>query len=167
MKMSRSGFFTVHLCRSFLLIASLAAGAIASQSASAAIHGEAAYNGRILVPDFVPDVRVLIVDAARIRGWKLIDEKPGELTFELLHARSHMAVVVKSYYSKSEFRFQKVSANTFQCEPQLPCEVNPDVVRRWMISLRREAGVALLRLAIQDAGGSLAAREPAPVAETE
>jgi hypothetical protein len=166
MKMSRAGFSTVHLCRSFLLIASIAAGAIASQSASAAINGEAAYSERILVPDFVPDVRALIVNAARIRGWKLIDERPGELTFELQHARSHMAVVAKAYYSKSDFSFRRVSANTFQCEPQLPCEVNPDIVQRWMIGLRREAGVELLRLAIQDAGGSVPTGRPA-AAETE
>ena len=165
MKIFRAGFFTVCLCRSFLY-ASIAAGAIASQDAGAAIHGEAAYNERFLVPAFVPDVRAVIVNSARIRGWKLIDERPGELTFELQHARSHMAVVVKSYYSKSEFSFRRVSANTFQCEPQLPCEVNLDIVQRWMISLRREAGVALLRLAIRDAGGSLPP-ERAAVAETE
>jgi hypothetical protein len=165
MKTFRAGFFGVYLCRSFFY-ASIAAGAIASQSASAAIHGEATYNERFLVPIFVPDVRALIVNAARNRGWKLIDERPGELTFELQHARSHMAVVVRSYYSKSEFSFRRVSVNTFQCEPQLPCEVNSDIVQRWMISLRREAGVALLRLAIQDAGGSVPS-ERAAVAETE
>jgi len=166
MKMSRAGFLTVHLCRSFLFVASMVAGAIASQSASAAISGEAAYNGRFLVPDFVPDVRELIVNAARVHGWRLIDERPGVLTFELQHARSHMAVVARSFYSKSEFSFQRVSAKTFQCEPQQPCEVNPDIVQRWMMSLRREAGVALLRLAIKDAGGSLAP-ERAAVPETE
>lgn len=154
MKMSRAGFFTAHLCRSFL-IASIALGAIASQTANAAIEGEAAHTEKFLVPDFVPDVRALIVNAAISRGWKLIDEKPGELTFELQHARSHMAVVAKSYYSKSEFSFRRVSAKTFQCERQFPCAVDPDIVQRWMISLRREAGVALLRLAIQDAGGSV------------
>lgn len=154
MKMSRAGFFGVYLCRIFLL-ASIAAGTIASQSASAAIYGEAAYSERLLVPNFVQDVRALIVNAARIRGWRLIDERPGELTFELQHVRSHMAVVVRSYYSKSDIGFQRVSVQTFQCEPELPCEVNPDIVQRWMIGLRREAGVALLRLAIQDAGGSV------------
>jgi len=136
-----------------LLIAAIAAGAIASQSASAGMNDEAAHSARLPVPAFVPDVRALIVDAARLRGWKLIDEKPGELTFELQHARNHMAVVAKSHYSKSEFSFHRVSAKTFQCERQLPCEVDHDVVQRWLISLRREAGVALLRLAIQDAGG--------------
>jgi hypothetical protein len=155
-----------HLYRTLFLTATLAAGAIATQSASAAIQGEAIYNARFIVPDFVPDVRALIVNAARIRGWKLIDEMPGELTFELQHAKSHMAVVVKSHYSKSEFSFRRVSAKTFQCEPQAPCEVNPDIVQRWMISLRREAGVELLRLAIKDAGGSLAP-ERAAVPETE
>lgn len=164
MKISRAGFFTVCLRRSFLLMACIAAGAIASQSADAAIQGEAAYNQRVLVPGFVPDVRQLIVDAALTRGWKLIDERPGELTFELQHVRSHMDVVVKSYYSKSELSLRRVSARTFQCEPQLPCEVNPDVVQRWMINLRREVGVALLRLAIRDAGGSLPS-ERAAVAE--
>jgi hypothetical protein len=165
MKMFRAGFFGVRLCRLFLY-ASLAAGAIASQSASAAIQGEAAHNGRILVPDFVPDVRALIVNVARVRGWTLIDERPGELTFGLQHARAHMAVVVRAYYSKSEFSFRRVSANTFQCEPERPCEVNHEIVQRWMISLRREAGVAVLRLAIQDAGGSLPP-ERAAVAEAE
>jgi hypothetical protein len=150
-----------------LLIAFVAAAAIASQNASAALEGEAAHSGRFLVPAFVPDVRTLIVTAARVRGWKLIDERPGELTFELQHAKSHMVVVAKSYYSKSEFWFRRISANTFQCEPQLPCAVDHDVVHRWMISLRREAGVALLRLAIQDAGGSVGAPERAPVAEAE
>jgi hypothetical protein len=153
-------------CRAFFLIATIAAGAIASQSAGAAIQGEATYGARFPVPDFVPDVRALIVNAARIRGWKLIDELPGELTFELQHARSHMAVVVQARYSKSEFWFRKVSAKTFQCEPQLPCEVKPDIVQRWMISLRREAGVELLRLAVKDAGGSLAP-ERAAVPEAE
>ena len=166
MKILRAGFFTVYLCRSFFLIASIAVGAIASQSASAAIRGEAAYGERVIVPPFVPDVRALISNAARTRGWKLIDEAPGELTFELQHARSHMAVVVRSYYSKSELSFRKVSAKTFQCEPQFPCEVNPDVVQRWMINLRREVGVALLRLAIRDAGGSLPP-ERAAVVEAE
>lgn len=154
MKTLGVGFSPVSLCRLFLY-ASIAAAAIASQSASAAINGEAAYSERILVPIFVTDVRALIVKAALSRGWKLIDERPGELTFELQHARSHMAVVAKSYYSKSDFSFRRVSAKTFQCERQFPCEVDPDIVQRWMISLRREAGVALLRLAIQDAGGSL------------
>jgi hypothetical protein len=154
MKMSRA-----------LLIASIAAGAIASQSASAGIGAEAAHSDRFLVPHFVPDVRALIVDAARIRGWKLIDEKPGELTYELQHARSHMAVVAKAYYSKSEFSFRKVSARTFECERRFPCVVDPDIVQRWMIGLRREAGVALLRLAIQDAGGVVPER--AAVAEAE
>jgi hypothetical protein len=54
----------------------------------------------------------------------------------------------------------KVSVTTFQCDPQLPCEVIPDIVQLWMISLRREVGVALLRLAIKDGGGfSLPHRE--------
>ena len=166
MKILRAGFFTVSLRRFFFLIASIAAGAIASQSASAAIQGEAAYNGRVLVPAFVPDVRELIVNAARARDWKLIDERPGELTFELQHVRSHMDVVVRAYYSKSELSFRRVSAKTFQCVPELPCEVNPDVVQRWMINLRREVGVALLRLAIRDAGGTVPA-ERAAVVETE
>jgi hypothetical protein len=96
----------------------------------------------------------LIVNAARARGWKLIDEKPGELTFELQHVRSHMAVVVRSNYSKAEISFGKASAKTFDCTPGIGCEVKADVVQRWMISLRREVGVGLLRLAIQDAGGS-------------
>jgi len=161
----RAGFFGVYLCRLFLY-ASIAAGAIASQSASAAINGEAAYTERFLVPDFVPDVRALIFNAARIRGWKLIDEKPGELTFELQHAKSHMAVVVRAYYSKSEFWFRRVSAKTFQCVREFPCKVDPDILQRWMINLRREAGVALLRLAIQDAGGSLPP-ERAAVAEAD
>jgi hypothetical protein len=166
MKTLRAGLFKSYLCRSLFSIASLAAGAIASQSAGAAMVGEATYSERIFVPAFVPDVRALIVNAARVRGWKLIDERPGELTFELQHARSHMAVVVRSYYSKSEFSFRIVSTNTFQCEPQLPCEVNPDIVQRWMIGLRREAGAELLRLAIKDAGGSLPPGR-APVAEAE
>jgi len=164
MKIFRAGSFGVYLCRLFLY-ASIAAGAIASQSASAAIHGEAIYNERFLVPNFVPDVRALIVNGARRRGWKLIDERPGELTFELQHAKSHMAVVVKSDYSKSEFQFRRVSVKTFQCVPQRPCKVKPYIVQRWMINLRREAGVALLRLAIKDAGGSLPP-ERAAVAET-
>ena len=72
-----------------------------------------------------------------------------------------MAVVAKAYYSKSELWFERVSAETYQCQSNLPCEVDADIVQRWMISLRRDAGVALLRLAIQDAGGSLApTREP-------
>ena len=161
MKSFRAGFFTV-----YLFVACIAAGAIASQSASAAMHGEAAYNERLLVPDFVPDVRALIFNAARTRGWKLIDERPGELTFELQHAKSHIAVVVRANYSKSEFSFRRVSAKTFQCPPQLKCGFDPDMVQRWMINLRREAGVALLRLAIQDAGGRLPAERVA-VAETE
>ena len=166
MKIFRAGFFTGYLRRFLLSIACVAAGAIASQSASAAIYGEAAYNQKVLVPGFVPDVRALIVNAARARGWQIIDDRPGELTFELQHARSHMAVVVKSYYSNSELSFRRVSAKTFQCVPELPCEVNPDVVQRWLINLRREVGVALLRLAIRDAGGSLPA-ERAAVVETE
>jgi hypothetical protein len=166
MNMSRAGFFSARLCRSLILISCIAAGAIASQSANAALNGEAAYSERILVPGFVTDVRGLIVSSARIRGWTLIDERPGELTFELQHANAHMAVVVKSYYSKSEFSFRKVSAATFQCEPQKPCEVNPDIVQRWLIGLRRDAGIALLRLAIQDAGGTLPAART-PVAEAE
>jgi hypothetical protein len=165
MKTSRPGFFGVYLCRSFLY-ASIAAGAIVSQSANATIRGQAVYGERILVPIFVADVRTLIVNSARIRGWKLIDERPGELTFELQHARSHMAVVVRFYFSKSEFWFRHVSANTFQCEPQLPCEVNPAILERWMISLRREVGVELLRLAIQDAGGGVGP-ERAAVAEAD
>jgi hypothetical protein len=156
MKMSRA-----------FLIAFVAAGTIAIQSASAGINGEAAHTERFLVPGFVPDVRALILDAARIRGWQLIEEKPGELTFELQHARSHMAVVARSYYSKSEFSFRRISARTFQCERQFPCEVDPAIVQRWMIGLRREAGAALLRLAIQDAGGSVGAPERAQVAEAE
>jgi hypothetical protein len=152
MKMSRA-----------FLFASIAAGAIASQSASAGIDGESAYTEKYLVPHFVPDVRELIVNAAHVRGWILIDESPGELTFQLQHARSHMAVVAKAIYSKAEFSFRTVSAKTFQCERQFNCLVDPEVVHRWMIGLRREAGVALLRLAIQDAGGSVAPFRPAAV----
>jgi hypothetical protein len=62
--------------------------------------------------------------------------------------------------------FRRVSAKTFNCQPQLPCGVDPDVVQRWMVNLRREVGVALLRLAIRDAGGSVPA-ERAAVVETE
>jgi hypothetical protein len=149
-----------------LSIAFIAALAISSQSASAAMQGEAAYNERFIVPAFVQDVRALIVSAARARGWKLIDERPNELMFELQHLKSHMTVVARAPYSKSEFSFHKISANSFQCPPQVACAVDPAIVQRWMISLRREAGVALLRLAIQDAGGSLPAAR-APVAETE
>jgi hypothetical protein len=165
MKTFRAGFFTVHLCRLFFY-ACVAVGAIASQSASANIQGEAAYSEKLVVPDFVPDVRTLIANAARIRGWNLIGESPGEFTFELQHAKSHMVVVARAFYSKSELSFRKVSAKTFNCQPELPCGVDPDVVQRWMINLRREVGVALLRLAIKDAGGSVPA-ERVPVVETE
>lgn len=147
-------------------IAFMAAGAISSQSASAAIQGEAIYTERLPVPAFVKDVRGLIVNAARERGWKLIDERPGELMLELQHVKSHMTVVVRVPYSNSEFSFHKISANTFQCPPEVTCAVDPAIVQRWLVSLRREAGVALLRLAIQDAGGSLPPGR-APVAETE
>jgi hypothetical protein len=146
-------------------IALLAMGALSSRSASAAIQGEAIYSEKLPVPAFVKDVRTLIVNAARERGWKLIDERPGELMLELQHVKSHMTVVVRVPYSKSEFSFHKISANTFQCPPDVPCAVDPAIVQRWLISLRREAGVALLRLAIQDAGGTLPVR--APVAEAE
>jgi hypothetical protein len=156
----------MNMIRSCCLIAFIAAGAISSQNATAAIQGEAIYNEKFVVPAFVPDVRTLIVNAARGRGWKLIDERPGELMFELQHVKTHMTVVVRAPYSKSEFSFHKISANTFQCPPQVTCAVDPAIVQRWMISLRREAGVALLRLAIQDAGGSLPAGR-APVPETE
>lgn len=155
MKASRVGF----------LLASIVA-AIVSPGAGATIRGDAAYTARLIVPGFVPDVRALIVDAAQPHGWKIIDERPGELTFELQHVRSHMAVVAKAYYSTAELSFRKVSVKTFQCDSKAPCEVNADVVQRWMIGLRREVGVALLRLAIRDAGGSVTA-EPAAVAESE
>jgi hypothetical protein len=149
------------------LFAFIAAGAIGSHSASADIGGEAAHTERYLVPAFVPDVRELIVSAAHVRGWILIEESPGELTFQLEHARSHMAVIAKANYSKSEFSFRTVSAKTFQCERQFNCLVDPEVVHRWMIGLRREAGVALLRLAIQDAGGSVAPFRPTVAAEPD
>ncbi len=165
MNTSKTSSFIAHLCRSFFAIASIAAGAIASQSAHAAIEGEATYNGKFIVQSFVPDVRALIVDAANKRGWQIIDDKPGELTFELKHAKSHMDVVIKSFYTKSEFWFQRVSAKTYDCQPQLPCEINPEILQRWMIGLRREAGVMLLRLAIQDAGGNVASNRE-PIAET-
>jgi hypothetical protein len=113
----------------------------------------------------VPDVRALIVDAATRHGWQITDEKPGELTLELRHAKSHMDVVAKAYYTKSEFWFKRVSANTYECQPQHPCKVDPEILQRWMIGLRREAGVMLLRLAIQDAGGNVASDREA-IAET-
>jgi len=165
MNTSKTSGFIAHLCRAFFAIASIAAGAIASQSANAAIAGEATYNGKFVVQSFVPDVRALIVDAATRRGWKIIDDRPGELTLELKHAKSHMAVVVKSFYTKSEFWFQRVSSKTYECKRQLPCGINPEILQRWMIGLRREAGVALLRLAIQDAGGNVAPNRE-PIAET-
>jgi hypothetical protein len=151
--------------RAFLL-ACVASGSIASHSAGATISGDAAFNQRLLVPIFVADVRKLIVDSAQSHGWKLIDERPGELTFELQHARSHMDVVAKAYYSRSELSFRKVSVRTFQCDGQAPCEIIPDVVTRWMIGLRREVGAAFLRLAIRDAGGNVSP-EPAAPAEAE
>lgn len=165
MNTSKTGCFTAYLCRSFFALASIAAGAIASQSADAAIVGEATYNGKFVFQSFVPDVRALIVDAATRRGWKVIDDKPGELTFELKHAKSHMDVVVRSFYTKTEFWFQRVSARTYDCQPQLPCGIDPEILQRWMIGLRREAGVMLLRLAIQDAGGGVASNREA-IAET-
>ena len=161
MNTTKASSFIAYLCRTFFVIASIAAGAIASQSANAAIDGEATYNGKFVVQSFVPDVRALIVDAATRRGWKIIDDQPGELTFELKHAKSHMAVVVKSFYTKSEFWFKRVSAKTYECKPKLPCRINPEILQRWMIGLRREAGVILLRLAIQDAGGGVASNREA------
>lgn len=152
--------------RSFVLIALIVSGAIWSQTANARISGDAIYMEKFRVPAFVPDVRELIVNAARVRGWKLIDESPGELTFELQHAKSHMDVVAKASYSKTEFSFRKISVKTFQCDSGLLCEIDPVIVQRWMVSLRREAGVALLRLAIQDAGASVPGGR-APVAEAE
>ena len=165
MKAFRTGFL-MNLSRSLILIAATAAGALVSQSASARIGGVTASSDRLVVPAFVKDVRALIVDAAQARGWRLVGESPGELTFELQHVRSHMDVVVRSFYSNSEISFRRVSAKTFQCDPQAPCEVNQDVVQRWMLGLRRDVGVALLRLAIKDAGGTLPA-DRAAVAETE
>jgi hypothetical protein len=165
MSTSKASCFTARLCRSFFAIASIAAGALANQSAYAAIDGEATYNGKFAVQSFVPDVRALIVDAATRHGWKITDEKPGELTLELNHAKSHMTVVAKAFYTRSEFWFKRVSAKTYQCQPQLPCGVDPETVQRWMIGLRREAGVMLLGLAIQDAGGSVAPNREA-IADT-
>jgi hypothetical protein len=166
MRTIEDGFFAGRLCRTVLLVAAIVVGALVTRGANATIRGEGAYSERLVVPPFVADVRELIVDAAFARGWKLVNEGPGELTFELQHARSHMDVVVRSFYSKSEISFRKVSAKTFECVSDQPCEVNPDVVQRWMINLRREVGVTLLRLAIKDAGGTLPAGREA-VAEAE
>jgi hypothetical protein len=163
MTTSKTGSFTACLCRSFFAIASIVAGAVANQSAHAAMEGEATYTARFAVPSFVPDVRALIVDAATRHSWKVTDERPGELTLELRHVKSHMIVVAKAFYSKSEFWFKRVGANTYQCEAQHPCKVDPEILQRWMIGLRREAGVSLLRLAIQDAGGNVAPIREAPV----
>jgi hypothetical protein len=155
MNTSRSAFLGVCLRRSLVAIAFISLGGVASQSASAAINGAAAYNGRIAVPSFVRDVRSLIATAATRHTWRIIDERPGELTLQLNHVKAHMTVVAKAYYTKSELWFEKVGANTYQCVPEHPCQVEPEIVQRWMITLRREAGIALLRLAIEDAGGVL------------
>src|SRR5262245_2665862 len=138
MKTTGTGRFTAHMCR-FFAIASIAM--VASLSAYANLEGDAAYNGRFAIQSFVPDVKALIVEAATRHSWKVIDEKPGEVTFELIHLKTHMAVIAKAFYTKSEFWFEKVSAKTYQCVPELPCQVDPAIVQRWMVTLRREAGV--------------------------
>ena len=152
--------------RIVVAVASVAAGAFASQSASATISGDMAFNQRLLVPIFVPDVRKVIVNAAKSHQWQIIEDRPGELTLELQHAKAHMDVVAKVYYSTSELSLRKISVKTFQCESQSPCEIDSQVVTRWMIGLRREIGVEFLRLAIQDSGGELAG-QPAPAAEEQ
>jgi hypothetical protein len=77
------------------------------------------------------------------------------MTLRLNHVKAHMTVVARARYTKSELWFERVSANTYQCVPDQPCQVAPEVVHRWMVTLRREVGVSLLRMAIADAGGSL------------
>lgn len=152
--------------RRFSLVAIIAAGAVSSQSASAAFEGESIYTEKFLVPAFVPDVRELIVRAAAVRGWRVVEDSPGALTFELRHMKTHVVVIAMASYSKSDFSFHKVSASTFDCDPSPTCKVDPLVVQRWMISLRREAGVALLRAAIADAGGGVGGL-PMPAAPVE
>jgi hypothetical protein len=155
MNTSKSGRIGAVLRRSFLTIASTAAGLIASQNAGAALDGAAAYNAPYYIPSFVTDVRALIADSARRHTWQVIDERPGEMTLRLNHVKAHMTVVARARYTKSELWFERVSANTYQCVPDQPCQVAPEVVHRWMVTLRREVGVSLLRMAIVDAGGSL------------
>jgi hypothetical protein len=155
MKMSKSAGLDAFVRRSFFTMACAVAAVTASQHAVAGLEGSAAYNTPYFIPGFVTDVRALIADSATRHTWRIVEERPGELVLQLDHARAHMTVVAKARYTRSELWFERVGASTYQCVPEEPCKVVPEIVQRWMVTLRREVGISLLRMAIKDAGGTV------------
>lgn len=146
---------------SFVRIACLALLLSIHTSANALISEESSYNGKIVVPPFVPDVRSLLIQSATRHGWKVIDEKAGELTFELRHVKANALVVAKAAYSKTEIRLDKKSEGKLDATVAASAEAR--TYQRWMIGLRREIGLNLLLLAIKDAGGTVRERTPVAV----
>jgi hypothetical protein len=147
--------------RAFLAVVFIAAGAMTCQTANAVMKGEALYNGKISVPAFAPESRVLVIDAAARHGWTIMEWKPEEVTLELKRPREHMRVVAKAHFTKTEIWFEKISAEMWECPPNLMCVLDEETVQRWMIGLHRDVGAALLKAAIYDTETQLAEVVPA------
>jgi hypothetical protein len=113
------------------------------------------YQDKLLVPPYVTDAKPIIFSGAARHDWRVIAEKPGQITTELRSERDQALVVVNTLYGADFIRLEVVSATSLNCAKGSSCAVQDALIQRWMINLRREYALALLNAAIVDTGGTV------------